>query len=145
MRGSNWPITANCRIWKTQGRALVALEGVSEWFLHKTLQAPKKKKNQKQLGVFVFFFLLSDAGCQWLDPTLEHTVVPVFSSPGCGWAVVKRGPKNRRKTSKLTTGYHWRRARATNDQWSFPFSFRLPRKHQIFSSNKYISSSQCQF
>lgn len=48
-----------------------------------TLQAPetsdlkkKKKKEAENKNNLTF----SETGCDWLDPTLEHNVVPVFSS-----------------------------------------------------------------
>lgn len=53
MRGWDWPITANWRISKMQGRAYVAPVRFFEWFLQKRcrLRRPlikKKKKKKKQ-------------------------------------------------------------------------------------------------
>lgn len=110
MRGWDWPITANWRIQEMQGRAYVAPVRFFEWFLHKRcrLRRPliKKKKNEQTKNNLTF----SETGCDWLDPTLEHNVVPVLSSQWLSDCL--SGQERDTLKKKLTTT----EGEATNDQ-----------------------------
>lgn len=122
--------------WEMQSRASVALWGFfSEWFLQKCcrLQRPLIEKNTtlKKTKKTQTTWRFSETGCDWLDPTLKHNVVPVFSSQRLSYCWSGQNIKhiNLIREANIDEGRSNK-----NDQWSFPFSFRLPRK-QSFSSN----------
>ena len=121
-----WPITANWRLWRMQGRAFVAPRGfaqnaagsrdlgLAEW--------EKKRNNRKTKTTWR---AQRQAATGWIQLwSIMCFLCWAANGEVIVWAAERDKNKNLRQRN-IDGG-----AEATNDQWSFPFSFRLPRKQQ---------------
>lgn len=75
-----WPITANWRLWRMQGRAFVAPRGFAQNAAGSRDFGLAEREKKKKQPINKNNLTCSETGCDWLDPTLEHNVVPVLSS-----------------------------------------------------------------